>query len=120
MSKNSPEFEYSVFIEQNHPATDGHFIGNPILPGVVILEHVRVAFLQFREGMRLVRLNKVKNVGPLKPGKMLIVKLQQKKPDTYGFVCLDSDGNSIANGDFYAEAIASASPSRAVEAATVE
>lgn len=115
MLKNSPDFEYSVFIEENHPATDGHFIGNPILPGVVIIEHVRIAFELYRSGMHLKRLNKVKNIHPLKPGRSLIVKLSAKNENNFNFSCFDSDNNQIAVGDFYAEYYQAVDPVSEVE-----
>lgn len=31
---------YPLIISQDHPALAGHFPGNPIVPGVVILQHI--------------------------------------------------------------------------------
>ncbi|MDR3416522.1 MAG: hypothetical protein P4L83_10080 [Nevskia sp.] len=104
----SSSFEYRVAIAENHPASNGHFPGNPIIPGALIMEHVRVAFAQFRSGMYLKRMVKVKNLHVLRPGKTLIVKIHSKARDNYGFVCLDCDDNQIAAGDFHAAPIAAA------------
>lgn len=99
-------FEYQVLIAENHPASNGHFPGNPIIPGALIMEYVRTAFSQFKAGMHLQRMLKVKNLHVLRPGRTLIIRIVAKARDNYGFVCTDSDGNQIATGDFAAVPIA--------------
>ena len=54
-------------IDAQHPSLPGHFPGQPVVPGVVLLDRVEVA-LQ-RAGMgRLRRLFAVKFLSPLLPG----------------------------------------------------
>ncbi len=52
-------------IDPTHPALPGHFPGNPIVPGVVLLDHV-VACLE-RAGFTLATLSAVKFLAPLRP-----------------------------------------------------
>ena len=52
-------------IASTHPALPGHFPGNPIVPGVVLLDHVAAALEN--EGARLARIGVVKFLTPLKP-----------------------------------------------------
>jgi 3-hydroxymyristoyl/3-hydroxydecanoyl-(acyl carrier protein) dehydratase len=57
---------------EDHPALPGHFPGRPILPGVVLLDHVMLAageFLDQRDGgeWRIVQAPTVKFLRPLSP-----------------------------------------------------
>lgn len=102
MQLEPTQFEYHVAIAEDHPASNGHFIGNPIIPGAVIMEHVRIAFALFKSDMYLKKMTKVKNLNVLKPGKRLTVKIRASGQGGYSFVSLDCDGNEIATGDFRA------------------
>lgn len=48
MTRASPEggIERQFLIAADHPSLEGHFPGNPIVPGSVILEHVLAAWGQ--------------------------------------------------------------------------
>jgi 3-hydroxyacyl-[acyl-carrier-protein] dehydratase len=52
-------------IASTHPALPGHFPGNPIVPGVVLLDRIAAALGQ--DGARLARISVVKFLTPLKP-----------------------------------------------------
>ena len=52
-------------IGATHPALPGHFPGNPIVPGVVLLDHVAAALE--KGGARLARIGVVKFLTPLRP-----------------------------------------------------
>ena len=52
-------------IASTHPALPGHFPGNPIVPGVVLLDRIAAALEQ--DGARLARISVVKFLTPLKP-----------------------------------------------------
>jgi len=54
-------------IPSDHPSLPGHFPGRPIVPGVVVLDHV-IAAIEAREGpLGALRLPQVKFLQPLLP-----------------------------------------------------
>lgn len=63
-------------IPHDHPALAGHFPGDPVVPGVVLLEQV-VAAIEARRGRPLppLRLPQVKFLSPLRPGEDADIEL---------------------------------------------
>jgi len=55
-----------VRIDAAHPSLPGHFPGNPVVPGVVLLDRIAAA-LEKNGGGRLARIGVVKFLAPLKP-----------------------------------------------------
>ena len=51
----------------DHPSLPGHFPGNPIVPGVLLLDAI-MASLERATGCRTVRLQQVKFLSVLRPG----------------------------------------------------
>lgn len=94
------ENTFSVYIEDAHPACNGHFEGNPVIPGVVTLEYVRLAIKEKFPQNHIKSFNKVKFTYSLKPGQMLYVHLGKEKMGMIQFRCFDSRDNQIAIGDF--------------------
>ena len=65
MSAATPTVTASFTIPLNHPALPGHFPGNPVVPGVVVLDHViRVLAAN---GVPLPQLRKLKHVKFIEP-----------------------------------------------------
>ena len=60
----------SFSIPSDHPAFTGHFPGNPILPGVTILDIVARTL-----GKPLAGFRRVKFLSPVRPGEVLLVEL---------------------------------------------
>ena len=108
MPLESAEFEYVAEIAPNHPSANGHFIGNPIIPGAVILEYVRIAFERFKSHARLQSIIKAKHLRVLRPGHSLVVRIRERGADRYSFSCLDDDGNEVTAGDFRAALVRNA------------
>ena len=70
------DFEHQFCIAAEHPALPGHFPGQPLVPGVVLLEQVAQALRAWR-GERLVRVLEAKFVAPLLPDQTASLQLLQ-------------------------------------------
>lgn len=84
-------------IGADHPAIAGHFPGNPIVPGVVLLDHA-VLELGAALGRRLVptQVGTAKFLSPVRPGERVEV-LYQQGGDSLRFT-LRSAGRDVASG----------------------
>jgi len=60
-------FEVRRAISADHPSLPGHFPDAPLVPGVVILDEVLGALLEWRRDCRLTGIRAVKFLVPLKP-----------------------------------------------------
>ena len=60
------EYREAIRIPAAHPALPGHFPGNPVVPGVVLLDRVAAALERWR-GTRVAGLPQVKFLRPLAP-----------------------------------------------------
>ena len=69
----SDTFRTALQIDAAHPALAGHFPGNPLVPGVVVLERVAAALRAWR-GERVEKLD-AKFVQPLRPGEAATIAL---------------------------------------------
>jgi 3-hydroxymyristoyl/3-hydroxydecanoyl-(acyl carrier protein) dehydratase len=90
-------FEVSRTIANSHPALAGHFPGNPIVPGVLILDEVVQAARQWWGIFRLKKVVSVKFDSPLEPGVAFTIALQEAGPSHISFECL-LDGSRLASG----------------------
>lgn len=66
--------DFVVFAD--HPALPGHFPGNPLVPGVVLLDRVLDAVEQTHGEIEALRLPQVKFLQPLRPGEAARVELE--------------------------------------------
>jgi 3-hydroxymyristoyl/3-hydroxydecanoyl-(acyl carrier protein) dehydratase len=62
----APVFTRAFTVPATHPALPGHFPGQPLVPGVVLMEHVAEA-LRASRGERLARVIEAKFIAPLLP-----------------------------------------------------
>ncbi len=67
-------FSRTIRFDGRHPALPGHFPGQPLVPGVLILEQVALA-LRAWQGQRLGRVIEAKFMGPLLPGESAQLEL---------------------------------------------
>ncbi|MEO6967820.1 MAG: hydroxymyristoyl-ACP dehydratase [Rhodanobacteraceae bacterium] len=67
-------FTAPMRIDATHPALPGHFPGNPIVPGVVLMQRVAAALSQWR-GARIAGLD-VKFLAPLLPEQNATIELR--------------------------------------------
>jgi 3-hydroxymyristoyl/3-hydroxydecanoyl-(acyl carrier protein) dehydratase len=67
-------------IPANHPSLPGHFPGQPIVPGVVVLERVLEAIEATHGPLGPLRLPQVKFAQPLLPGEVADIMLDGDAP----------------------------------------
>ncbi|MBB1473418.1 hypothetical protein H5368_10260 [Luteimonas sp. MC1782] len=67
-------------VAPTHPCLPGHFPGNPLVPGVVILDHVLAAIEHGHVPLGALRLPQVKFLAPLLPGVAATVVLDGAAP----------------------------------------
>ena len=95
-------------IAPDHPALAGHFPGNPIVPGVLMLEHVQLA-LEARVGpVRLTSLPQAKFLSPLRPGEACIVAFTRLADGHAQFDCRSGE-RPVARGNMRFETDANGS-----------
>lgn len=82
-------------IAPGHPALPGHFPGDPLVPGVVLLERVAVAWKAWR-GAAIGRLD-AKFLQPLRPGEDATITLRDEGARVR-FEVTRADGERIARG----------------------
>lgn len=97
----------SIVCPQTFEAFDGHFPGNPILPGVILLEIATVGLeLLLSKTVCLKSIKKMKISGMVLPGQMVIceIKVTPSGDNQYSFMTIikDKDGKEISrfNGSY--------------------
>ena len=84
-------------IPQDHPSLPGHFPGQPIVPGVVILDCAMAVLLRDRPTALLAGLDDVKFVAPVLPGAEVSVTCGDSTADRLTFACA-VDGRTVLRG----------------------
>ncbi len=76
--RNTSDARYrtALCVPPEHPCLPGHFPGHPLVPGVVLLEHVARALRDWRN-LRLARVLEVKFLAPLHPGEQAELELDE-------------------------------------------
>lgn len=92
------EFEQHGVIAADHPCLAGHFPGNPIVPGVLLLDEVLRAFAAWRPSEQAVDIPQVKFLAPLRPEQPFAIRLTESGPNSARFDCLGADGRLLARG----------------------
>ena len=91
---------HSICIDSEHPSLPGHFPGQPIIPGVVLLSEVIDCYRQTSgKDDRLIGIPMVKFKKPLLPGQQCRVEFDKRPGGKTAFVCYRDD-EEIASGIF--------------------
>ena len=81
-------FEVLRRIRANHPSLPGHFPGAPLVPGVVILDEVLAALVEWRQNSRLSAIRSAKFLVPLRPEEPFTIFLSlTNNPGEVSFCC---------------------------------
>lgn len=89
-------YEQALRIAAGHPALPGHFPGQPLVPGVILLEQVALALRAWR-GQRLGRVLEAKFVAPLLPDEAARLRLTETGESRIRFE-IRRDGMVLARG----------------------
>ncbi|MBL8258884.1 MAG: hypothetical protein JNM60_03605 [Candidatus Competibacteraceae bacterium] len=90
--------ERSFSIAADHPSLAGHFPGNPIVPGAVILDEVLQAFAAQYPDRNASGMPVVKFLAPLRPEQTCIVRFLGATAGKLRFECVREDGQMLAQG----------------------
>ena len=76
------------FFPPDHPAARGHFPGNPIIPGAVLLSETLLA-IEASSGVSLLpgRLGSAKFLHPVRPGDRVRIEFSDSVPGRIKFAC---------------------------------
>ena len=79
-------------IAADHPSLAGHFPGNPIVPGVILLDEVVAAFREhINKPLVINAMPNIKFVAPLLPEKEFVVSFEHKKEGLASFSMQSGD-----------------------------
>ena len=78
-------------IPATHPSLKGHFPGNPVVPGVVILDEVTSLVKSIKPGYTISALPSVKFVKPLLPEQAVKLEITEKSDTAISFSCHVND-----------------------------
>ena len=93
------EHERSFVVPGSHPSLAGHFPGAPVVPGVVLLDHVlRIAEAWRGRGLHAVALPQCKFLAPLLPDRPARVRLELRG-ERLRFEITEAD-QPLARGEF--------------------
>ena len=86
-------FEVRGVVHADHPTLPGHFPGAPIVPGVVVLDEVLEALIEWRENSQLTGIRTVKFLAPLKPEQPFTICLSadHERAGEVNFCCRAED-----------------------------
>jgi 3-hydroxymyristoyl/3-hydroxydecanoyl-(acyl carrier protein) dehydratase len=86
-------FEAIRIIRGNHPTLPGHFPGTPLVPGVVILDEVLAALIEWRQDSQLTGIRMVKFLAPLQPEQAFTISLsvRNERAAEVNFCCRAED-----------------------------
>ena len=80
----------------DHPTASGHFPGNPIIPGALLLDEVVAACVAALEGACVVSIRSAKFLHPVRPGDALRMQWRLVTDGLISFECRLIDGDVLA------------------------
>ena len=83
----------------DHPAAEGHFPGNPIIPGAILLREIVAAIAADHPGAICRHITAAKFLHPVRPGALLAIDWNNASNGDIRFSCtLDPAGPRVVTG----------------------
>lgn len=82
-------------VDSMHPSIPGHFPGNPVVPGAVIIENVIQAFSKLHGAQQVMSLSTVKFMKPVLINQKIVVHFQNASTSVVSFKCTYGDKVSV-------------------------
>ena len=83
----------------DHPAALGHFPGNPVIPGAVLLdETLRAIESGLGTGLSCLRITSAKFLAPVRPGDRVVIEFDRSGAGAIRFTCLRG-GQPVLKGE---------------------
>ena len=80
--------KWEIFFALNHPVGPGHFPGNPIIPGALLLAAVlRAMAAQIDKPLGLGQIKSAKFSFPVRPGERVVIDYTEFAPGQIQFQC---------------------------------
>jgi 3-hydroxymyristoyl/3-hydroxydecanoyl-(acyl carrier protein) dehydratase len=79
-------------IAPTHPSLPGHFPGQPIVPGVVVLDEVIAALAEWQPKANFLGVSTAKFISPLRPGVAFTIRLEATQSGRVMFECVTPQG----------------------------
>ena len=89
-------YSFSFTIRRTHPSLKGHFPGNPIVPGAVILDKVISGMLSKDPTINIISIPSVKFLKFIRPQEKILVTLSRHKSDVIQFTCSNNDSINVS------------------------
>ena len=92
------DYRQPIHFDRGHPALPGHFPGQPLVPGVLMLEQVALGLRAWR-GQRLSRVIEAKFMSPLLPDESAQLELSPHSANISRInFRIERDGTLLARG----------------------
>ena len=90
------QISHQYTIPADHPCLSGHFPGDPIVPGVVLLDYIRTLLQQWKPGSRMTKIAQAKFHQPLRPDQVFTVKLVEGNKHSIKFECFREEAKLVS------------------------
>jgi len=82
---------FDFIVNSSHPSISGHFPGNPIVPGAVIIENVIKVFSRSNDPREITSLSTVKFIKPIEVNQKVDVNFLSISTELISFECVSNN-----------------------------